>query len=61
MEFDGIINLVCYGGIVFTIVMFFRDDKKTNKWGNVASTIGVLGTFGGIALGLIEFDPYNIS
>ena len=61
MEFDGIINLVCYGGIVFTIVMFFKDDKKTNKWGNVASTIGVLGTFGGIALGLIEFDPYNIS
>lgn len=61
MNLNGFISLVCYGGIVFTVWMFFKDDKKTNKWGNVASTIGVLGTFGGIALGLMEFDAYSIS
>ena len=61
MEMSKIIDLGCYGGIIFTIVMFFKENKKVNKWGGVASTIGVLGTFGGIAIGLMDFDPHNIS
>lgn len=48
------------GAIVYK---FLKEKKYSNEsaLGNIASTIGVLGTFIGIAIGLWKFNPNNIT
>ncbi|MGL5692914.1 MAG: hypothetical protein ACRCXA_02465 [Peptostreptococcaceae bacterium] len=50
--------------MVFWIVYkFFKEKQYSNEstLGNISSTIGILGTFIGISIGLWKFDPYNIT
>lgn len=50
--------------IVFWIVYkFIKEKQYTNEstLGSISSTIGILGTFIGISIGLWKFDPYNIT
>lgn len=57
--------LVVIGGILVAGIYLRLVKKKTNKvitlLPNVAVSIGILGTFVGIYLGLLEFDESNIS
>lgn len=49
---------------ILRILFRFKQEKDyTNEpiLGNIASTIGVLGTFIGITMGLLKFDPNNIT
>lgn len=53
-------------GIILAAGLFLRlAKKKTNKLisllPNIAATIGILGTFVGLYLGLLEFDVSNIN
>ena len=55
-----ILFILLVGAIVYK---FLNEKKYSNEsvLGNIASTIGVLGTFIGIAIGLWKFNPNNIS
>ena len=60
---DIVITIV-FGILVVYIVYFFLKEKQYSKestLGNIASTIGVLGTFVGISIGLWNFDPNDIA
>ena len=60
---DIVITIV-FGILVVYIVYFFLKEKQYSKestLGNIASTIGVLGTFVGISIGLWDFDPNDIA
>ena len=49
---------------MLTYYIFFLKEKQYSKesvLGNIASTIGVLGTFVGISIGLWKFDPNDIT
>lgn len=55
---------VLFSLLVIWIVYKFIKEKQYSKesaLGNISSTIGVLGTFVGISIGLWEFDPNNIT
>ena len=55
---------IIFGILVFYIVYFFLKEKQYSNesvLGNIASTIGVLGTFVGISIGLWEFNPNDIT
>nr|WP_288564569.1 hypothetical protein [uncultured Romboutsia sp.] len=55
---------IIFGILVAYILYFFLKEKQYSKesvLGNIASTIGVLGTFVGIAIGLWKFNPNNIT
>ena len=49
--------------VVWIVYKFIKEKQYSNEatLGNIASTIGVLGTFVGISIGLWEFDPNNIT
>ncbi|MGL5329642.1 MAG: hypothetical protein ACRDD7_10260 [Peptostreptococcaceae bacterium] len=50
--------------VVFWIVYKFIKEKQYSNEstiGNICSTVGILGTFIGISIGLWKFDPYNIT
>lgn len=58
-----IVTLI-FGVLVAYILYFFLKEKQYSKestLGNIASTIGVLGTFVGISIGLWEFNPNDIT
>ena len=51
-------------GILVAYIIFFLKEKQYSKesvLGNIASTIGVLGTFVGISIGLWKFNPNDIT
>ena len=55
---------IIFGILVAYILYFFLKEKQYSKesvLGNIASTIGVLGTFVGISIGLWKFNPNNIT
>nr|WP_317332842.1 hypothetical protein [uncultured Romboutsia sp.] len=55
---------IIFGILVFYILYFFLKEKQYSKesvLGNIASTIGVLGTFVGISIGLWKFNPNDIT
>lgn len=55
---------IIFGILVAYILYFFLKEKQYSKesvLGNIASTIGVLGTFVGISIGLWKFDPNDIT
>lgn len=55
---------VLFSLLVIWIVYKFIKEKQYSResaLGNISSTIGVLGTFVGISIGLWEFDPNNIT
>lgn len=55
---------IIFGILVAYIVYFFLKEKQYSKesvLGNIASTIGVLGTFVGISIGLWKFNPNDIT
>ena len=55
---------ILFGILVVYIVYFFLKEKQYSNestLGNIASTIGVLGTFVGISIGLWNFDPNDIT
>lgn len=55
---------ILFGILVVYIVYFFLKEKQYSKesaLGNIASTIGVLGTFVGISIGLWNFDTNDIA
>ena len=55
---------IIFGILVSYILYFFLKEKQYSKesvLGNIASTIGVLGTFVGISIGLWKFNPNDIT
>lgn len=55
---------IIFGILVAYILYFFLKEKQYSKesvLGNIASTIGVLGTFVGISIGLWKFNPNDIT
>lgn len=55
---------IIFGILVDYILYFFLKEKQYSKesvLGNIASTIGVLGTFVGISIGLWKFNPNDIT
>lgn len=55
---------IIFGILVAYILYFFLKEKQYSKesvLGNIASTIGVLGTFIGISIGLWKFNPNDIT
>ena len=59
-----IVITILFGILVVYILYFFLKEKQYSKesaLGNIASTIGVLGTFVGISIGLWKFDPNDIT
>ena len=55
---------IVFGILVAYILYFFIKEKQYSKestLGNIASTIGVLGTFVGISIGLWKFNPNDIT
>ncbi|MBQ6631212.1 MAG: sulfite exporter TauE/SafE family protein, partial [Romboutsia sp.] len=59
-----IVITILFGILVVYILYFFLKEKQYSKesaLGNIASTIGVLGTFVGISIGLWNFDPNDIT
>lgn len=58
-----LITIIIIATIIRILMVFFRGKKysKEGTLGNLASTIGVLGTFIGISIGLYGFDPNNIT
>ncbi|SCH44087.1 MULTISPECIES: hypothetical protein [unclassified Romboutsia] len=60
---EQIVTIVFALLVVWIVYKFLKDKQYSNEssLGNIASTIGVLGTFVGISIGLWKFDPSNIS
>ena len=55
-------NLITAIFVVLTILFpFFSKSQSRETLSNAATTLGILGTFTGILLGLVGFDPENIS
>ena len=55
---------IIFGILVAYILYFFLKEKQYSKesvLGNISSTIGVLGTFVGISIGLWKFNPNDIT
>lgn len=46
--------------MILFFVYFFRTRKNSSNLASIVTVLGVLGTFVGIAIGLISFDPVNI-
>ena len=64
MIYLELVVTIIFGILVFYIVYFFLKEKQYSNesvLGNIASTIGVLGTFVGISIGLWEFNPNDIT
>ena len=60
---DLVVTII-FGILVAYILYFFLKEKQYSKesvLGNIASTIGVLGTFVGISIGLWNFNPNDIT
>lgn len=59
-----LIVTIIFSFLIAYILYFFLKQKQYSKesvLGNIASTIGVLGTFVGISIGLWEFNPNDIA
>ncbi|WFD09024.1 hypothetical protein [Tepidibacter hydrothermalis] len=58
----NIITLVCIVGIGYIVFLFCKKEinKMESSLPNLVSTIGVLGTFGGICVSLYFFNPNSI-